>query len=208
MKLRACDPVLDRAAVYAVCLQTGDAGQDATHQYRDPELLGHLYAGPYLALEPELATVLEDGAGVCGYVIGALDSVDFERRLELEWRPALRRRYPAPSGEPAGWSADQRAIRRLHDPPAPPAEALEGYPSHLHINLLPRAQGRGQGREMIDRLLGQLRGRGSPGVHLGVLARNRPAVGFYLALGFVELLRRGEGADEAIYMGSRLRPPR
>jgi len=208
MKLRACDPARDRAAVYAICLETGDAGQDATRMYRDPELLGHLYAGPYLALEPELASVLEDGAGVCGYVIGALDTTAFERRLELEWRPPLRWRYPAPSGEPASWSADQRAIQRLHDPPAPPAEALESHPSHLHINLLPRAQGRGQGRRMIGRLLDQLQERGSPGVHLGVLARNAAAVGFYRALGFVELLRRGEGANEAIYMGKGLRLPR
>ena len=86
----------DRDALYAICLKTGDAGQDATALYRDPELLGHLYAGPYAALEPESAFVLEDDAGIGGYIVGARDTYAFETRLEAEWWPGLRARYPDP----------------------------------------------------------------------------------------------------------------
>jgi ribosomal protein S18 acetylase RimI-like enzyme len=34
---------------------------------------------------------------------------------------------------------------------------------------------------------------------------NTPAIGFYLKLGFKELLRVGEGKDGCIYMGKSLR---
>ena len=42
----------DLRALYQVCLQTGDSGRDATAQFRDPDLLGHVYAAPYGVLEP------------------------------------------------------------------------------------------------------------------------------------------------------------
>ena len=71
----------DRAALYAVCLATGCDGEDAAATFRDPDLLGHRYVGPYLDLEPDLAFTLEDAHGPCGYALGAADSVDFYRRL-------------------------------------------------------------------------------------------------------------------------------
>ena len=79
------------------------------------------------------------------------------------------------------------------------------YPSHLHIDLLDRAQGRGLGRRMMEMQMDQLRQRGSPGAHLGVSMVNTPAIGFYQKLGFKELLRVGEGQSGCIYMGKRLR---
>jgi ribosomal protein S18 acetylase RimI-like enzyme len=74
----------------------------------------------------------------------------------------------------------------------------------LHIDLLPRAQERGYGRRMIERLTVELRKRGSPGVHLGLSAFNPAAHGFYQRLGFKELARAGTGADRCIYMGKSL----
>jgi hypothetical protein len=35
----------DLDSLYRICLATGDAGADAAHLYRDPELIGHVYAG-------------------------------------------------------------------------------------------------------------------------------------------------------------------
>jgi hypothetical protein len=38
-----------------VCLKTGDHGEDAEPLYReDPDALGRIFVGPYLAFEPEL----------------------------------------------------------------------------------------------------------------------------------------------------------
>ncbi len=63
----------------------------------------------------------------------------------------------------------------------------ERFPSHLHINLLPRMQGHGMGRQLITTLLSGLRERGSPGVHLLVGEGNQRAVSFYRYLGFTEV---------------------
>ncbi|HWA31806.1 MAG TPA: hypothetical protein VG867_11955, partial [Rhizomicrobium sp.] len=149
--------VEDRDSLYDICLKTGDAGQDATALYRDPELLGHLYAGPYAALEPESGFVLEDGAGIGGYIVGARDTHAFETRLKAEWWPALCRRYPDPS---LLQQPDRHLAEEIHKPLRTPRMICEPYPSHLHINLLPRFQGSGWGKRMIDRWLAEMRRRG------------------------------------------------
>lgn len=175
----------DRDALYAICLRTGDAGQDATALYRDPELLGHLYAGPYAALEPESGFVLEDEDGIGGYIIGAIDTYAFENRLEREWWPDLRTRYPDAH---ALQEPERHLVRSIHKPWHTPRRITEPYPSHLHINLLPRFQG-GWGKRMMDIWLAAMRERGSPGAHLGVGTRNERAVKFYLRYGFSEFQR-------------------
>jgi ribosomal protein S18 acetylase RimI-like enzyme len=185
----------DQESLYRICLETADSGADATHLYRDPLLVGHIYAGPYLAYAPDFAFVLEDRAGVGGYVIGALDSREFEATLEREWWPVLRRQYPDPTGTPAAdRTPDQRLAHLIHHPHTAPQEIVDSYPSHLHIDLLPRGQGGGNGRQMMERLFAALRGAGSPGVHLGVGGRNTRAIGFYRHLGFQEL-ERGPGGS-------------
>ncbi len=78
--------------LYRICLQTAGNGEDATALFRDPKLPGHVYAAPYALFEPSLAFVSEDAGGVGGYIVAALDSETFERRLEQEWWPALRAR--------------------------------------------------------------------------------------------------------------------
>ncbi len=75
----------DQAAAYYVCLKTGDFGKDGEPFYReDPDALGRIFVGPYLAYEPELSLILEDGQGVCGYALGAFDSRAFFQRYEKE----------------------------------------------------------------------------------------------------------------------------
>jgi ribosomal protein S18 acetylase RimI-like enzyme len=70
----------------------------------------------------------------------------------------------------------------------------------LHIDLQERAQGTGLGRLLIERLLGELRERAVPGVHLGVDVTNANAIGFYRHLGFREL----DAEPGALIMGLRL----
>jgi GNAT superfamily N-acetyltransferase len=178
----------DLAGLYRICLQTGDLGGDATALFADPELLGHIYAAPYGVLEPSLALVADDQAGVGGYCVAALDSQAFEQRLEAEWWPPLRRRYAEPDlASRQRWTRDEELAYLIHHPQHNDDELTAGYPSHLHINLLPRLQGRGHGRQLIGLQLAALRDRGSPGVHLEVTAGNRHALGFYRHLGFTQL---------------------
>lgn len=172
--------------LYRICLETGDAGQDATHLYRDPRLVGHLYAAPYAVLEPDFAFVVEDSEGVGGYILGAIDTLAFEARLEAEWWPVLRRAYADPAGDPKQWGLDEVGAHQIHHPRPPPARITGRYPSHLHVDLLPRLQGRGVGKALIDRWLARMREAGSRGVHLGVSAENHRAIRFYRAYGFTE----------------------
>ena len=195
----------DEAGGYYVCLKTGDYGKDGEPFYRDdPDALGRIFVGPYLAFEPELSLILEDEQGVCGYALGAFDSHAFFARYEAEWRPKLCAQHPAPEGDPGQWSRVQHVYHWYHHPDYFCPEPYETYPSHLHIDLLPRAQGRGYGRRMLGQVMHQLRERGSPGAHLGVSVANTPAFGFYLRLGFRELVRVGAGNDACIYMGKKL----
>jgi GNAT superfamily N-acetyltransferase len=175
----------DLPALYRICLLTGDAGEDASALYADPDLLGHVYVGPYLALEPALAVVVADRAGVAGYAIGTADTAAFDERAEREWWPLVRERYPAPDGEPV--TADERLARLVHDLPRASEDVLRRYPGHLHIDLLPRVQGIGAGRRAMERLLDLLAATGARGVHLGVNPRNLRARAFYAHIGFVEL---------------------
>lgn len=197
----------DRAGAYYVCLKTGNYGQDGEPLYPDdPDALGRIYVGPYLAFEPDLSLILEDDAGICGYALGAFDSRTFYDRYEREWRPELCARFPEPTGDPRQWTRTKQEHHAYHHPDYFCPEPYEAYPSHLHIDLLPRAQGRGYGRRLIERLIDMLRARGSPGVHLGTIVQNTRAYGFYRRLGFQELQRVGSGDAGTIYMGMRLRP--
>ncbi|PSL02417.1 acetyltransferase (GNAT) family protein [Haloactinopolyspora alba] len=171
----------DDDALYDICLRTGDSGGDASGQFADPRLLGEIYVGPYLRFEPELAFVADDG-DVAGYVLGARDTRQFEATCEQLWWPQLRRRYP--EGTYPEGSRDARLLGLVHRPPVADADVVATYPSHLHIDLLPRTQGRGMGRALMERLLEALAATGSPGVHLGVGIGNERAVGFYRRLGF------------------------
>jgi ribosomal protein S18 acetylase RimI-like enzyme len=196
----------DESAAYYVCLKTGNYGQDGEPFYQeDPDALGRIFVGPYLAFEPELSLLLEDGQGVCGYALGAFDSKKFYDRYEVQWRPGLCARFPAPEGDPSTWTRVQQVYDWYHHPDYFCPEPYEAYPSHLHIDLLPRAQGHGYGRRMLEQVMQALRERGSPGAHLGLSMVNSRAFGFYQRLGFSELIRMGSGTAGSIYMGKRFR---
>ncbi|CAM4205592.1 GNAT family N-acetyltransferase [Deinococcus marmoris] len=185
----------DQGSLYRICLETADSGADATQIYRDPLLVGHIYAAPYLAYAPAFAFVLEDEGGMCGYVIGALNTREFEATLEREWWPNLRAQYADPTDIPAAQrTPDERLARLIHHPNTAPQSVVDVYPSHLHIDLLPRGQGGGNGRHMLERLFMALKESGSPGVHLGVGGSNTRATGFYRHLGFQELAREASGS--------------
>jgi ribosomal protein S18 acetylase RimI-like enzyme len=192
----------DEAGAYHVCLKTGDYGKDGEPFYRDdPDALGRIFVGPYLKFESDFSLILEDGKGVCGYALAALDSRGFYRRYEAEWRPQLVAKFPKPPGASATWTRVQHVHSWYHQPDYFTPEPYAKYPSHLHIDLLERAQGRGFGSRMMKLLMSKLRERGSPGGHLGVSALNTRAEAFYKKIGFIELVRQGAGPDAVIYMG-------
>ncbi len=188
--------IQDLPGAYRTCLLAGDAGKDATALHRDPDLLGHVFVGPYLAQSGGTRLVVVDEAGSAGYLLSTDDTLAFEAWAEREWWPRLRARYALLEDD----SADAEMIRNIHRPERTPPAIATGYPAHLHIDLQERARGKGLGRVLIERLLAELRDRGVKGVHLGVDAANANAIGFYEHLGFREVGRE----PGAILMGQRL----
>ncbi len=171
----------DLPGMYRVCLLTGAAGGDATPLYRSPDLLGHVYCGPYPTADPSLSFVVVDAQGVAGYVVATAGTAAFEAWCEREWWPVLRAQHPQVP-DPRDGTEDHALLARIHHPER--SEVPADAPAHLHVDLLPRLQGQGWGRRLIDALSDALRERGVPGVHLGVAAQNTRAVAFYEHLGF------------------------
>ncbi len=183
----------DREAVVDICVRTAWHGEDARGRVATPELYAEIWALPYLELAPELAFVLdsgdEEGADdggrrVLGYVMGVADTGAFRIAAERDWFPAARERHPRSIAEDP---SDVWLLDILHSPAGPEPAYLAPFPAHLHIDLLPEAQGGGWGRRLLETLFDALRSRGVPGVHLGASDRNERAISFYEHLGMTRL---------------------
>ena len=188
----------DTSAVYEICLKTGNSGQDATHLFSDPLVLGHIYVGPYMEFEPQSVFILEDDQGPCGYIMGVLDSQTYYQWMHSEWLPKIRVNYKKPTGNLDTWDETEKITDLLFHPAS--QRLLPDYPAHLHIDLLSRAQGKGQGKLMMDRFIDYLRNNKIPGLHLDLSSRNDRAFNFYRKYGMEELDRD----KESIMMGYHL----
>ncbi|WP_423066782.1 GNAT family N-acetyltransferase [Devosia sp. CN2-171] len=190
----------DRAAMEMVCLKTGDSGADATAREDDPRLLGLIYAVPYQVFAPEYAFVIDGPNGVCGYVLGAIDSAAYYAWAAREWFPTVAATLEDPGPDKAKWTRGSDWARyEIHHPQFAYPEALHPYPAHGHIDLLAEVQGKGFGRRALEHVMAALGRDGATGMHLGVSPRNRGALAFYEKLGFSRLT--GPGAPRnAVYM--------
>ena len=183
--------VHDLPGVYRVCLQTGRTGGDASGSHADPDLLGHVFAGPYILFPDAVALVVTGARGVAGYCVGVPDTIAFEQWCEREWWPPLRGQHPLLPRPAGATAADTTLNRRLHEPVTTDVGLATAYPAHLHIDLLPHPQGAGWGRRLMARLLEQLAVAGVGGVHLGVDAGNAGASAFYERSGFTLVANTG-----------------
>jgi ribosomal protein S18 acetylase RimI-like enzyme len=191
----------DLAAVYDVCIRTGDNGEDATGTLRDVQLLPDIYAGPYLYLQPDLAFVLDDGERPVGYVIGTADTAAFVRSYRDEWLPRLARTNPRPPPPERPATPDDVFLEALYHPEHMLRPELSAYPAHLHIDILPAYQGAGDGRRLIETFVEAVGRAGAGGVHLAVSPTNTHAQGFYQRVGFERLAVGAPGGGGAFYYG-------
>jgi len=192
--IRSYNPA-DTSAVYKICLKTGNAGQDATDLFSDPLVLGHIYVGPYMEFEPQSVFILEDDQGICGYIMGVLESRTYYQWIHNEWLPKILVDYKKPTGDPDTWDETEKTTNLLFQPES--QRLFPDFPAHLHIDLLSRAQGRGQGKLMMDRFIDHLKFNKIPGVHLELSRNNDRAFRFYCKYGMQELDRN----DVSIFMG-------
>lgn len=186
----------DFPALSRICLETANAGKDATALYSDPALPGLRFVIPYARFVPEFALVLEQHGEVVGYAVAVPDTRAFEAILNQQWWPMLQAQYRA---TPASAPLDSKVLDAIRQPDAAAEQLVSQWPAHLHINLLPAAQQGGWGRKLIEQLLTLLRQAGVSGVHLGVSLQNEQVCGFYQRLGFTPIVR-----SNAIYMGQLL----
>lgn len=171
-----------------MCVRTADAGKDATGILTDDEIWPEVFLRPYLVRHPDHAFVVDVDGMPAGYLVCAPDTRSFEDWFSTAWWPPRAVRWPV--GEASTDPRVQRTngILRHAAGRRPGAEPYaDTYPAHLHIDLLPQAQGQGWGRRLIDALTATLRERGVSGVHLVADAANTSALAFYDRVGFVRL---------------------
>jgi GNAT superfamily N-acetyltransferase len=175
----------DLARLRKICVLTGAAGGDATGRWSTDDLLPDLFLEPYVTASPEWAWVVDEGDGPVGYLVAVPRTRRFVQWWREKWTPWFAERYPTPE-EP--YSDEESLVKRGYDPSILIVPEVDEYPAHLHIDLLPSAQGRGYGRALIENMLiPTLAQAGVPGVHLSMDPANTPARAFYAAVGFVDL---------------------
>jgi ribosomal protein S18 acetylase RimI-like enzyme len=185
---------------YEICLKTGNEGKDASAFFSDQYLLGHYYAAPYLVYQSGICFAAEYDYRPQGYIAAVPDTASFRQWMEEQWLVPIRKQYPKPF-PPARSEKEKKIIELIHGRKFPidinEQPWLTDYPAHLHIDLLPCIQGKGQGRVLIDTLFNELARGGVSGLHLGVSSSNQGAVAFYKKLGFTVL----EEHDWGLTMG-------
>lgn len=173
----------DRDAVADICLRTGDGGADATGQFHDDRLLSDIYVLPYVDRHPEFAFVVDLDGRAVGYVVAAPDTDEFYTWFAQTWWPSVQARYAAY----VAVAPDSRTLANAAAIGSKPVRYAATYPAHLHINLLPDAQGGGWGRRLIETELAAIREHGGRGLHLIAAATNTNATAFYERVGFQRL---------------------
>jgi len=178
----------DLPYLYEICLKTGHNGKDATDLFYDPYVLGQFYAAPYAFFEKDCVHILEGPfRGLqrpLGYILGTSDTKAYTAWFNQTWRPAAQALYGETEG---GKSPTENATRALFATELTCPAWAETYPGHIHIDLLPEAQGGGWGRKLMDALSQRFAEKGCKGFHLGVSGANEGAIAFYRRYGMKEI---------------------
>lgn len=124
----------------------------------------------YVEREPENCFVCEVDGIVCGYIVCA---ENFEK-----WEAEMQRTYMI--DDPVCAAIGSATIENLRP-------FAEEYPSHLHIDFAPEAQGKGLGTRLLQHLISHLKEKSVSGIVLDVAADNLGAQRFYARNGFAVL---------------------
>jgi GNAT superfamily N-acetyltransferase len=112
--------------------------------------------------------------------------------------------YPARVESPR--TAEERLIALLHRPETLLTPELAPHPAHLHVDLLPEAQGAGFGRRLVETFLAAVAEAGAPSLHLGTGSGNLRAVRFYERLGFQRLPVAGAEGTTFFWRSTAITP--
>ncbi len=181
----------DRPAVRAIALATADRGRPGGWLFPHPEVTADLLTRYYTDFEPPASWVAELDGRVVGYVAGSLYPRQHRRVMRRQVIPravlwsVLRGGLWHRRSWQWAWAATFTALRYG----LPPTITEEEYPAHIHVNVLPLAQGRGVGKALAHCFLTHAAEAGCPGVYAKVRGDNQRARRFFAQLGFRPLLR-------------------
>jgi ribosomal protein S18 acetylase RimI-like enzyme len=178
----------DIKGISEILFRTGFMGEDLapTGRFRDKKLFALVNTDGYVRFETENGFVAQDRdtGNILGYIIGTDNTIRYEKKfaLRMYWRFVLRLflvtwwRYPESFKTIFYWffTYETKSIEHLYN----------GYPAHLHINILPGYQRMGIGKKLIDMFLLNMVSKGVVGVHLGTSNYNFKALPFYKKNGF------------------------
>jgi ribosomal protein S18 acetylase RimI-like enzyme len=171
----------DRSQVRAICHVTGFMGEPADWYWRDAESFAEVWTGHYTDREPESAFVAVRSGRVVGYLLGCVDTARAPSPAAAVTRQMFRRGlWLRPGTAGFFWRSIADVLRGT----AVPAADLPRWPSHLHIDLLAEARGRGAGAALMRAWQGRLATVRSPGCHLTTLAENAGGIAFFERMGF------------------------
>jgi ribosomal protein S18 acetylase RimI-like enzyme len=173
----------DKQAVQDICYLTGYMGDSAERIWGHKQSFVEVWTSYYIEQEPESLYVATLDDSVVGYLTGCLNTASAAKtddvinsaitKYGLLFRPGT-----------AGflWRG---LLDTLRDRASASGDFIdERWPSHLHIDLLPVARGKGAGRALMECWLDQLRHSRSPGCHLSTLVENAGAVAFFEKMDF------------------------
>lgn len=194
----------DEPLVYEVCRKTCDDGMDGTDVFPDfPNLIGDKLVGGFLTLSNEYCFVVEDETGVCGYALAALDAQDFNKRLEVAWKPELCTKYPAPTKEPSEMlTPAEEVMSSFHTRPiAVPDIVYKHHPSRVTMSMLPSIVDSSVSKRLLACVLAALKANGSHGVFSEVTVGDKNVIDFYTKLGFLEIALPDFLSDDIFFLG-------
>jgi ribosomal protein S18 acetylase RimI-like enzyme len=172
----------DREAIQNICYLTGYMGDSAECFWRHKHSFVEVWTSYYINQEPESLYVATIDDVVVGYLTGCIDTSLAPKDYEIYYPIIKHGLLFRPGTAGFFWRG---IIDSIKDRKIAKAEFIdERWPSHLHINLLPVARGRGLGYALMERWLKHLRDSRSPGCHLSTIFENTGAVLFFERMGF------------------------
>lgn len=164
-----------------------------------PDLIGDKFVGSFLTLSSDFCFVIEDEVDnkICGYILAATDSQQFQKKIEMAWLPNICSKYSAPVEKlmrNEKLNRVEQMINDLHEEQKRksiiPETVYNNFPSICRIDILNYVleSDASVPKRLLTCLMAALKANGSKGLFSIVDGANdKKAIDFYLKLGFSEI---------------------
>ena len=178
----------DRLQVRRICFDTGYMGESVSWYWKDLNSFADIFVSYYTDHEPEsLFVVVDDDDLVYGYLTGCVTTTKGSDPLRAGLRVALGGLgIIRPSIATTIWRSISDGLGDVLIRRVPAIRPFEDprWPSHLHIDLLEPARGKGMGKKLMETWFERLSQLGSSGCFLETLVENKGAIDFFESVGF------------------------